>query len=239
MMQNMKTYRQLEEQISQIEGLLDYTFKDKKILLLAFVHRSYFNEHRGYIEEHNERLEFLGDSVLGLLVSDYLFNRFPKSPEGQLSHMRSYLVDASACSDLLQSLKLDEWVLLGRGESMNTGRGRDTIMADLFEALLGAIYLDGGLDVARRFFFSKIQERLDLLVDQPMRNWKAELQDWTQKMHQVTPTYRVLEEKGPDHSKCFLVGAFIGERLVGQGEGLSKKEAETEAAKQAIEGLSS
>ena len=233
----MKTYRQIEEQLPELEKVLGYRFKEKKMLLLAFVHRSYFNEHRYDVDENNERLEFLGDSVLGLLVSDYLYKRFPKEPEGQLSHMRSYLVDASTCSDLLQSLGLDAWILLGRGESMNMGRGRDTIMADLFEALLGAIYLDGGLGEVRRFFFSQFEEKLDLLVDKPMRNWKAEFQAWAQKTHQVTPTYCVLEEKGPDHCKLFLVGAFIEKKLLGEGKGLSKKEAEIDAAKQAIERL--
>ena len=233
----MKTYQQLEEQLEEIEKVLGYTFKEKKLLVLAFVHRSYFNEHRCDVNEHNERLEFLGDSVLGLLVSDYLYKKFPKHPEGQLSHMRSYLVDASSCSELLLSLGLDLWILLGRGESMNTGRGRDTIMSDLFEALLGAIYLDGGLGEVQKFFFSHFEEKLDQLVDTPMRNWKAELQDWAQKKHQVTPTYQVLEEKGPDHCKLFFVGAFVGKKLLGEGKGLSKKEAETEAAKQAIERL--
>ncbi len=233
----MKTYQLIEEQIDEIEKMLGYTFKEKRLLLLAFVHRSYFNEHRFELEENNERLEFLGDSVLGLLVSDYLFKKFPSQPEGQLSHMRSYLVDASSCSELIVSLGLDAGILLGRGESMNTGKGRDSIMADLFEAVLGAIYLDGGLGEARRFFFSHFEEKLDLLVDKPMRNWKAELQDWAQKMHQMAPTYLVLEEKGPDHCKLFFVGAYIEKKMLGEGQGLSKKEAETEAAKQAIEKL--
>ena len=235
MMETMKTYRQVEEKLEEIEKVLGYTFKEKNLLLLAFVHRSYFNEHCHDVDEHNERLEFLGDTVLGLLVSDYLFRKFPKHPEGQLSHMRSYLVDAGSCSELLLSLGLDSWILLGRGESMNTGRGRDTIMSDLFEALLGAIYLDGGFGEVRQFFFAHFEEKLNQLVDTPMRNWKAELQDWAQKNHQVTPIYRVLEEKGPDHCKRFVVGAFVGKKLLGEGKGLSKKEAETEAAKQAIE----
>lgn len=231
----MKTYQQIEENLEEIEKVIGYTFKEKKLLLLAFVHRSYFNEHREEVGEHNERLEFLGDSVLGLLVSAYLYQRFPKHPEGQLSHMRSYLVDAGSCSELLLSLGLDSWVLLGKGESMNTGRGRDTIMSDLFEAMLGAIYIDGGLVEAQQFFFTHFEEKLNQLVDTPMRNWKAELQDWAQKNHQVTPDYQVLEEKGPDHCKSFVVGAFVEKKLLGEGRGLSKKEAETEAAKQAIE----
>lgn len=233
----MKTYRQIEEHIEEIEKVLGCTFKEKSVLLRAFVHRSYFNEHRGSVEAHNERLEFLGDSVLGLLVSDYLYKKFPEHPEGELSHMRSYLVDAASCAQLVMSLGLDEWILLGKGESMNQGKGRDSILADLFEAVLGAIYLDGGLDEARRFFFSHFEEKLDTLVLQPMRNWKAELQDWTQKMYQMAPTYEVLEEKGPDHCKLFHVGAFIGKKLLGEGMGHSKKEAETEAAKQAVERL--
>ena len=231
----MKTYQELTDQLPEIEEKLGYVFKDKNLLLLSFVHRSFFNEHRDDVDGHNERLEFLGDSVLGLMVSDYLYIKFPSRPEGQLSHMRSYLVDATSCATLIQRVKIDECILLGRGESMNEGRGRDTILADLFEAVIGAIFLDGGLEEARKFFFTHFEVELDSLVHRPMRNWKAELQDYVQKKYQVTPTYQVMDEKGPDHKKNFHIGAFIGDELVGEGMGASKKEAETMAAKKAVE----
>ncbi|HAZ15753.1 MAG TPA: ribonuclease III [Parachlamydiales bacterium] len=233
----MMSYHLLLSRLPEIEKKLNYSFNNKELLLSAFVHRSYYNEHRGELQEHNERLEFLGDAVLGLLISHYLFNHFPHEQEGQLSHMRSFLVDADSCSKLLQSLDLDAFILLGRGERRNKGRGRETILADLFEALIGALFLDGGVDVVRRFFFSHFEKSLLAFLIQPIRNWKAELQDYAQKKYQITPSYIVLSEKGPDHHKFFLVGAFIEKKSVGEGEGHSKKEAEIEAAKKAMERL--
>lgn len=233
----MLTFAELEEKLPEIEEKLGYQFKNRELLWSAFVHRSYYNENRGEVAEHNERLEFLGDSVLGVMVSHHLYKRFPDQPEGKLSHMRSYLVDASSCATLVQSLELDSFVLLGKGEAKNTGRGRDTILADLFEALIGAIFLDGGMEAAVAFFHRTLEEKLHDLIEQPMRNWKAELQDYAQRNFQLIPEYRILSEEGPDHCKRFHIGAYIGENLLGDGEGQSKKEAETAAAQKAIEAL--
>lgn len=224
----------LEKQTGEIEKKLGYIFKDKALLFTAFVHRSFFNEHRDQISQHNERLEFLGDSVLGMMISDFLYKAFPEKPEGDLSHLRAQVVEAKACAEYLQKLGIAQFVLLGKGERMNEGRGRETILADLFEAIVGAIYLDGGMEEAKRFFWSHFQKDLEEAVKTPTRNWKAELQDYAQKHHGTPPVYKVEAETGPDHSKQFQVIALIDGRIVGLGAGNSKKAAEQAAAQDAL-----
>lgn len=233
----MNPVERLLSQIPQIEERLGYTFHDKKLLMLAFVHRSFFNEHRDLVQQHNERLEFLGDSVLGLIISDYLYAHLPAESEGYLSHLRSNIVEAGSCAELLNYLGIAQCVLLGKGERMNDGRGRETILADLFEALIGAIYLDGGIETAKTFFFAQFAKWLETRLQKPLRNWKAELQDYSQKKYQKPPVYKILKESGPDHSKSFLVAAYIDEVEVGAGTGSSKKEAEQAAAENALSKL--
>lgn len=218
-----------------VEAKLNCTFKDKKLLAQAFTHRSFWNEHQGETQEHNERLEFLGDSVLGLLVAEYLFVHHPDLDEGSLSTLRSQLVDAPACAGYVQKLEIEPFLLLGRGEKMNRGKGRESILADLFEALIGALYLDQGLDAVRTFFFSRFQANAINLVAKPLRNWKAELQDYAQKHYQQTPSYVVIEESGPAHHKLFRIVVSINGEKWGEGVGSSKKEGQTEAAKNALE----
>lgn len=230
----MNAIEELLLRSEEIEEKIGFVFKDKKLFVLAFVHRSFFNEHRDLLEQHNERLEFLGDSVLGLIISDYLYRQLPKEPEGQLSHLRSQIVEAGRCVQFVHQLGIAEYVLLGRGEKMNDGRGRETILADLFEALIGAIYLDEGLEAVKRFFFDHFHNEIAQLLSDPMRNWKAELQDYSQKKYQKPPVYKVLKESGPDHSKVFHVVALIDEQEVGEGIGSSKKEAEQAAAQNAL-----
>lgn len=224
----------LMQNIPLIEERLGYTFKNKELLVLAFVHRSFFNENRELVAEHNERLEFLGDSVLGLLVSDYLYGNLPSHAEGQLSYLRSRIVEATSCGQFIQKLNVGEFVLLGRGERMNDGKGRETIMADLFEALVGAIYVDGRMEAVMHFFQLKIVDELQQLIKEPVRNWKAELQDYSQKKYQKPPLYKVLQETGPDHNKVFLISAIVEDQELGQGQGSSKKEAEQAAAEDAL-----
>lgn len=222
-------------QPSVVEAKLKISFKQKELLQLAFTHRSFWNENKEKVAGHNERLEFLGDSVLGLLVADYLFQNYPHLDEGALSSLRAQAVDAPACASYIQKLDVAPFLLLGRGEQLNRGKGRDSIMADLFEAIMGALYLDQGLAANRQFLFAHFQHELDSMVAKPQRNWKAELQDYTQKNFQETPEYRLLEETGPAHAKIFRVGVWIrGERL-GEGAGSSKKEAQVLAAERAIE----
>jgi len=225
---------ELMKNASAIEKKLGYTFKDKKLLTLAFIHRSFYNEHRDLVQEHNERLEFLGDSILGLIVSDYLYHHLPSQAEGELSQLRAQLVEASACAHFLQQLDIAQFVLLGKGEKMNEGRGRETILADLFEALIGAVYIDGGIEAARLMFWNHFGKEIEKILKEPLHNWKAELQDYSQKKYQKPPVYKVEKEAGPDHSKMFHVAAYIDGREMGKGSGASKKEAEQAAAQDAL-----
>lgn len=223
--------------VHEVEAKLNIAFRDKKLLILAFVHRSFWNENQEKVSNHNERLEFLGDSVLGLLIADYLFCELPSLDEGPLSNLRSQLVDAPACAKYVQKLGIGDYLLLGKGEQMNRGKGRESILADLFEALVGALYLDQGLEAVKRFFFSHFQEEVNQMISEPSRNWKADLQDYAQKNYQETPVYEVLEESGPAHRKMFRVGVWIHGKMMGEGAGSSKKEAQTEAAKEALMSL--
>lgn len=232
----MDAIQNLLKSTSMIESKIGYLFKDHHLMALAFVHRSFVNENRD-VSTHNERLEFLGDSVLGLMIADYLYRQLPDNPEGELSYLRSRLVEASSCVAYIQKLKIEQYLLLGKGERLNGGRGRETILADLFEALIGAIYLDGGLSAAEQFLFNNFSEEIEGILKKPLRNWKALLQDHCQKQFQLTPTYKVFEESGPDHSKAFKIGVYIQDRPLGHGMGSSKKEAQQAAAENALSKL--
>ena len=234
---HLNPIEELVARIPAVEEKIKYTFKDKQLLILAFVHRSFFNEYRDLVQQHNERLEFLGDSVLGLMISEYLYAQLPLESEGCLSHLRSHIVEAGSCAEMLYQLGIAPYVLLGRGERMNGGRGRETILADLFEALIGAIYLDSGIEPVKQFFFFHFSGKIQEYLKQPLRNWKAELQDYSQKKHQKPPAYKILKESGPDHSKMFHVIAYINESETGMGVGSSKKEAEQAAAENALKKL--
>lgn len=233
----MNPLRSLLDTLPRIEEKIGYVFKNKELLISAFVHRSFLNEHKGEIKSHNERLEFLGDSVLGLAMADFLYHRFPTHPEGPLSQLRSRLVDANACAHFLKKLHLSEYILLGRGERLGDGNTKISILADAFEALLGAIFLDGGFISAKSFLLSHFGEEVENLTESPSRNYKAELQDYSQKKFQKTPTYKVLEEKGPDHAKIFSVAVLIDNQEAGIGLGESKKQAEQQAAFDALSKL--
>ncbi len=229
-------WKELNQQLEAIEAKLGYVFQDKSLLALAFVHRSYLNEHQDAIE-HNERLEFLGDSVLGLLIANYLYTLYPQMPEGDLSYLRSRLVEANSCMNYVQKLGLESYLLLGKGERMNAGRGRSSILADLFEAVVGAIYLDGGITAARDFLFQHFIQEVHDTVKQPLCNWKARLQDLCQKKYQQHPFYEVLEESGPDHNKLFTISVIVNGEELGRGVGASKKEAQQAAAANAVKAM--
>lgn len=224
----------LYSQTAEIEAKLGYVFKNKDLLTLAFVHRSFVNEYRGFTQ-HNERLEFLGDSVLNFLMAEYLYGHYPSKPEGELSTFRSRLVEASACSTYLQMFGIEEYLLMGKGERQNEGRGRQTILADLFEAIVGAIYLDGGLEATRAFIFGHLTPVITNLVDAPQRNWKALFQDLSQKKFQETPTYQLVSSSGPEHFKLFEIAVTIKGEIFGSGSGHSKKEAQQAAALDALQ----
>lgn len=221
-----------------IEERLGYTFQDKWLLTLAFIHRSFVNENRDLVTEHNERLEFLGDSILGCLVAEFLFRNHPTTPEGELSHLRSRLVQSTACAAYVEKLNLGAFLLLGRGEQMSDGRGRESIHADLLEAIIGAIFIDGGLAAAKDFLFNNFLEEMSEQLEAPSRNWKAELQDYSQRVYHETPSYEVVTESGPDHSKQFVIGVAIQGESFGTGHGSSKKEAQQFAAQAALQKIS-
>ncbi len=231
----MNSPQDITENPTIIEKRLGYTFKDKSLLALAFVHRSFVNENRAIIDQHNERLEFLGDSILGMLVAEYLYKQLPEHPEGELSYLRSRLVEASSCIIYVQKLHIEEFLLLGRGEKRNDGRGRDSILADLFEAVIGAIYIDGGVQAAYQFIFQNFSEEIQDILDQPEHNWKALLQDYSQKQFQNPPQYILINESGPDHSKNFEIAVHVNNEEWGRGVGSSKKEAQQAAAQKALE----
>lgn len=233
----MNTYHELQERSSEIELKLNYTFKNKNLLYLAFVHRSFVNENKKVISTHNERLEFLGDAVLSLTISEYLYKRFPNASEGQLSFYRSQIVDSNSCALYIQKLGIKDFVLLGKGEKQTEDRGRNSILADLFEAVVGAIYLDVGIDEARDFIFKNLEESINEFLLNPSRNYKAELQCYCQKKYSAQPVYEIVSESGPEHSKTFVVEAKVNDISFAKGQGSSKKEAEQEAAKNALEDL--
>lgn len=234
---NMSSLNQLKKNLSLIEERIGKVFANKDLLSLAFVHRSFVNEHRHLIEEHNERLEFLGDSVLGLAIADTIYRRLPDYQEGKLSQLRSFLVDTSSCAKFLQKLHLSEFILLGKGERMSEGNTKASILADVFEALIAAIYLDAGFEEVCSFIRFHFEEDIEFAIGSPPCNYKAKLQDYSQRKYQKPPLYRVIEESGPDHAKCFLVSVSLNERDVGRGEGSSKKEAEQKAALDALQQL--
>jgi ribonuclease-3 len=230
----MNPIEKLHARLDEIEEKLGFVFSNKEILVQAFIHRSIVNEFREKALQHNERLEFLGDSVLGLVIADYLYHRLPAHPEGLLSQLRSRLVDATSCAQYLQKLVLAEHILLGKGEVMTEGRTKPSILADVFEALLGAIYLDGGLTTVKSFLLCHFEPEFEAAIGSPPRNYKAELQDLSQKQFQKTPVYKVVQESGPDHAKMFHVMVLVGDKEMGIGIGASKKEAEQRAAFDAI-----
>lgn len=213
---------------------LGYEFKDIDLLITAFTHRSYVNEHRKSVSEHNERLEFLGDAVLELVVTDFLFNNYTE-PEGILTSWRASLVRTESIGDAGQKLGYEPLIRMSRGEKQGSDRARSQILANAFEALIGAIYLERGYDDAAAFISKNISSKLDeILSSGSWRDPKSHLQEVMQRKDGVTPKYVVLEEVGPDHDKIFTLGVYSGTRLVSKGTGPSKQAAQQEAAKEAI-----
>lgn len=223
------------EHIKTFTNRIGVTFNDPTIIRTAFTHRSFVNEHRGAPIEHNERLEFLGDAVLELVVTRYLYEKFPDKPEGELTAYRAALVNTNTISDAGTQLGMNECMLLSKGEARDTGRARQYILANAFEAVIGAIYLDQGYDAAKAFIAANIFPRTDDVVNK--RLWqdnKSRFQELAQEKVSVTPSYAVLNETGPDHDKQFTVGAFLKEELIAKGGGKSKQEAEQKAAHAAL-----
>lgn len=225
-----------ETDFGSCEKALGVTFEDKKILERAFVHRSYVNEHREDGLEHNERLEFLGDAVLELAVTDHLFHMFPDKPEGDLTAYRAALVNTQTISNAARNLGLNEYLLLSKGEAKDMGRARQYILANAFEAVIGAIYLDQGYDAAQQFIARNIFPLTNDVIEKRLwQDAKSRFQERAQEVHSVTPNYQLLGEEGPDHDKIFSIGVFLGEEKIAEGSGKSKQEAEQDAAQRGLE----
>lgn len=220
---------------SKLEDKLDLEFNDQDLLVQAFIHRSYLNEHPNFELDDNERLEFLGDAVLELVVTNYLFKNYPEKPEGVLTNWRAALVNADRLSEVAREVKLNDFLLLSEGESKQKGKARDYILADVVEALLGAIYLDQGFEECRNFVEKYIIKKLPKIIEEGLyKDSKSLFQEKAQEQVSITPTYKVLEEWGPDHEKHFEVGVFLDDEKVAEGEGSSKLEAEKEAAEKGL-----
>ena len=217
---------------SVFEKRIGIPFRDKNLLRTAFTHRSYLNENRKSGMEHNERLEFLGDAVLELIVTEYLFAKYPDRNEGDLTSYRSALVNAVTLAGVAEKLGMNDFLLLSRGENKDTGRARQVILANAIEAFLGALYLDGGYEVTKHFVSTHIFKLIDDIVHKKM--WldaKSHFQERAQEIVGITPSYSTVSAEGPDHDKKFTVAVFLGKEKIAEGDGKSKQEAEQQAAK--------
>lgn len=218
------------------EKKIGYTFKDAELLEQAFTHRSYLNENRQLGRQHNERLEFLGDAVLELVVTEFLFAKYPDKTEGELTAVRAALVNTQSISSAATSLGMNDYLLLSRGESKDTGRARQIILANAFEALIGAIYLDTGYKPAVTFIGEQLFNRADDIVEKRLwQDAKSRFQEVAQERTGITPSYQMLSQTGPDHDKRFVVGVFLGSEKIAMGEGRSKQEAEQAAAEKGLQ----
>lgn len=221
---------------SLFEKKLNLKFKNKDFLIQAFCHRSYLNENPDFYLPHNERLEFLGDAVLELVVTEYLFRKYSEKSEGELTNWRAALVNAKILAEVAKNLDFNDFLLLSRGEAKELGKARQYILANTFEALIGAIYLDQGYKVCQDFIKKYLIIKLPEIIEKGLfKDAKSRFQEEAQERVGITPTYQVLEEWGPDHAKHFIVGVFLDKESVAKGEGSSKQEAEEEAAKNALE----
>lgn len=220
----------------KLEKNLGIEFKDKNFLKQAFTHRSYLNENPSFKLDHNERLEFLGDAVMELIVTDYLYRKYPEKSEGDLTNWRAALVNAKMLTSVAEELGFNDFLLLSKGESKETGKARAYILANTFEAFLGALYLDLGYKPCDEFLKKYLLKNLETIIKEgSYKDAKSKFQEEAQEKVSITPNYKVIKESGPDHNKIFIVGVFLEEELIAEGEGSSKQEAEETAAKKALE----
>lgn len=222
--------------LSPLEKKLAIRFNNNKLLTQALVHKSYINENPHFPFDHNERLEFLGDAVLELVVTEYLFKCYPRTPEGEMTNWRASLVNATMLARMANEFDLYEHLFLSKGERKDQNqKARQYILANAFESLIGAIYIDQGMDTAREFVERHIISKLpNILKNQLHLDAKTRFQETAQEKAGITPTYKVLSEKGPDHEKYFTIGVYLGEELIAEGSGLSKQEAQMDAAAKAL-----
>ena len=225
----------MENNLNELEKKIAIEFKDKKLLQQVFVHRSYLNENIGFNLDHNERLEFLGDAVLELVVTEYLFQNY-NNPEGELTNLRSYLVQGVMLSNIAKEIGIENYLYLSRGEAKAEGKSRQLILANAFEALIGGIYLDQGYSTTVKFITKHLIKYLNKIIEQKLYlDPKSHLQELAQEQLGITPVYKVLAEHGPDHAKRFTGGCYIDDKLAGEGSGSSKQTAESAAASSALE----
>ena len=225
-----------EESISELEALLQYCFKDRNLLIRALTHRSFVNEHEGEGLKHNESMEFLGDAVLGFLVSSRICQHFPDLTEGELSKIKAYLVSAANLVRLAQKIQLGKFLRLSRGEEKTGGRNKRALLVDGYEAILGAIYLDGGVSAVSRFLDGQVGESLDVLELRQFiyGDFKSALQEQLHDLGRSEPIYRVVNEIGPDHKKTFVVQVLVRDQVIAEATGKTKKEAQQKAAEKAL-----
>jgi ribonuclease-3 len=219
----------------KLEKNLKIKFKSKKLLEQAFVHRSYLNENPKCGMEQNERLEFLGDAVMELVVTNYLFKHFPKNPEGDLTAWRAALVNSKMLSEVASKLGFNNYLMLSKGEGQDMGRARQFILANTFEAVVGAIYLDRGFDKSEKFIIDNLICELDRVLKEKLYlDPKSHFQEEAQGKMGITPSYELIEQEGPDHCKKFVVGVYLNSDLIAKGEGPSKQTAQEDAARKAL-----
>ncbi len=221
----------------KLESGISISFTDKELLKNAFIHRSYLNEHKNYKGQSNERLEFLGDAVLSIVVSTFLFEKLPSSPEGELTQLRAALVRTETLAKLAQKLSLGSFLYLSKGEEDSGGRNNNSILANTFEALVGAIYLDQGTKVAEKFLADNVLLKWKELASTAVSDNKSKLQEVLQKLYHESPSYKIITSWGPDHDRRFEMGVYLGEKCLGKGVGKNKQEAAQNAAKNALSKL--
>ncbi|MCD5384688.1 MAG: ribonuclease III [Candidatus Pacebacteria bacterium] len=223
------------KEFNLFEDKVGVTFKDKDLLQLAFTHRSFVNENRQF-NAHNERLEFLGDAVLELVVTEYLFEQFPDKAEGELTAVRAALVNTQSISKAAKELDMNDYLLLSKGEEKDTGRARQYILANTFEAFIGALHLDQGYAAAQKFIANALFSKVQAIVDDKLwQDAKSKLQEEAQEHMSITPNYQIISEGGPDHNKVFTIAVMFDGVEIAQGIGNSKQDAEQVAAQNAIE----
>ena len=222
-------------QFSDFEKKTKIVFKDKELLRQAFTHRSFINENAGTTLSHNERLEFLGDAVLELVVTDFLYKKYPNYTEGELTALRSALVNAVIISQIALDIGINDYLLLSKGETKDRGKARQYILANTYEAYIGAMYLDQGYSAVDKFVHRTLLPKTEEIVNKKLwRDAKSLVQEKAQEFANVTPAYKVLGESGPDHDKHFTIGIYFGPNLIAEGRGKSKQEAEQKAAEVAL-----
>lgn len=225
----------MNKDFKELQKNLGIKFKNENLLKQAFVHRSYLNENPAFELRHNERLEYLGDAVLELIVTEYLFKNYPDLAEGEMTNLRAALVNSQMLSQVADRLGLNDFLYLSKGEAKEIGRGRQYILANTLEAFMGAFYLDQSYKAVENFIYNNLIPELKNIIDKKLwRDHKSLFQEAAQERVSITPNYEVLKESGLDHAKKFVIGVYLSKELVAQGEGSSKNEAQQQAAENAL-----